>query len=64
MWILGGKKEQEYDLVFEDQIDFISHEILNSTMRDKKGGKKDKKDKKNKVGKDDQSEIAEEEIVE
>lgn len=60
------EKKDEYDLVFEDQIDFISHEILGSTLKDKKAKKKkEKKSKKDKRDKRDGDEPdSDEEIVE
>ena len=59
MVVRADEKKDEYDLVFEDQIDFISHEILGSTLKDKKAKKKkekkSKKDKRDKNGDEDDS---------
>ena len=59
------EKKDEYDLVFEDQIDFISHEILGSTLKDKKAKKKkEKKSKKDKRDKHGDEPDSDEEVVE
>ena len=59
------EKKDEYDLVFEDQIEFISHEILGSTLKDKKAKKKkEKKNKKDKRDKNDGEEDSSDEVVE
>lgn len=41
-------KPEEFELVFEDQIDFISAEILKGSQSKDKDGKKKKKEKKEK----------------